>query len=132
MGITRNATSFCRFCGAACGVVLTLDEEDRITDIRGDKSNPLSKGYACFKGLQAEELIHGPQRVRRPRKRLTDGSFGTSSMSAALDEIAQRLQAIMDRDGPEAVGVLAGGGSYLSATNHVMFKDFRLFASSCG
>ena len=73
---TRQARSFCRICAAHCGVVLTIEEEsDRIVAVKGDKDNPTSRGYVCFKGLQAEEMHHGPQRLLRPLKRQPDGSY---------------------------------------------------------
>ena len=33
---TREANSFCRICLGHCGVVLTLDERDRLVSVRGD------------------------------------------------------------------------------------------------
>ena len=60
-----------------------------IVDIRGDKDNPMWNGYVCFKGLQAEEFHHGPQRLLRPLKRQPDGSFAEISSEQALDEIGK-------------------------------------------
>ena len=38
---------------------MTIDDAtDRIVDIKGDKANPMTNGYVCFKGLQAEEAHH--------------------------------------------------------------------------
>ena len=71
---TREAISFCRICSGGCGVVLTIDGEDRIVGVRGDKESPLTRGYACFKGRQVEASLHGRQRLLRPLKRLADGS----------------------------------------------------------
>lgn len=42
---------------------LAIDENDRIVDIRGDKGNPITRVYAYFKGLQAEDAHHGPTRL---------------------------------------------------------------------
>jgi anaerobic selenocysteine-containing dehydrogenase len=73
---TRQARTFCRICAAHCGMVLTIEDgTERIVDIKGDKGNPLSQGYVCFKGLQAEEAHHGPARLLRPLKRQDDGTF---------------------------------------------------------
>src|SRR4051812_17761114 len=88
----REVTSFCRICGGGCGVRLKIDAKDRIVHIRGDDEQPMSKGYACFKGLQAEEAHHGPARLLRPLKRQEDGSFVEIGLEQALDEIAERLR----------------------------------------
>ena len=86
---TREARSYCRICSAHCGMVLTIENgTDRIVAVKGDKENPLSRGYVCFKGLQAEEAHHGPQRLLRPLKRQPDGSFAEIDSEQALDEIA--------------------------------------------
>lgn len=120
----REARSFCRICSAHCGMVLTIDdEENRIVSIKGDKDNPTSKGYVCFKGLQAEEAHHGPQRLLRPVKRLEDGRFAEIDSEEALDEIADKLRAILGREGPEAVAAFKGTAGTLFAT-HMIQLDF--------
>ena len=79
----REAVSFCRICGGGCGVRLKIDEHDAIVDIQGDKDQPMSKGYMCFKGLQAEEAHHGPARLLHPLKRRPDGTFAPIALEAA-------------------------------------------------
>ncbi len=121
---TREATTFCRVCCVGCALKVTFDEGHHIVDIRGDKSNPMSKGYACFKGLQAEDIHHGPQRVLRPQKRQADGSFRDIPLDDALDEIAAIMRRIIDRDGPDAVATFMGSGSFVSATAYPMPESF--------
>jgi len=121
---TRKARSFCRICAAHCGMVLTIEGgSERIVDIKGDKDNPQSRGYVCFKGLQAEELHHGPQRLLRPLKRMPDGSFTEIASEQALDEIADKLRAIVARGGPQAVATFKGTSGSLYAT-HMIQLDF--------
>jgi anaerobic selenocysteine-containing dehydrogenase len=121
---TRQARSYCRICSAHCGVVLTIEQStDRILAVKGDKENPLSKGYVCFKGLQAEEAHHGPGRLLRPLKRQADGSFAAIGSEQALDEIADRLRGIVERGGPEAVATFKGTSGSLYAT-HMIQLDF--------
>jgi anaerobic selenocysteine-containing dehydrogenase len=120
----REATSFCRICTGCCGMRMQIDENDRIVDIRGDKLQPASKGYACYKGLQAEEAHHGAARLLHPLKRQADGSFERIPLVQALDEIAERLGTILAHDGGKAVGMFAGGGSLQSSTCHPILRDF--------
>jgi len=121
---TRQARSFCRICAAHCGVVLNIEERtDRIVSVKGDKDNPTSKGYVCFKGLQAEEMHHGPKRLLKPLKRLPDGSFQEIGSEQALDEIADRLREIVERDGPQSVATFKGTAGTLFAT-HMIQLDF--------
>ncbi len=116
----REKRSYCRICTALCGVVLTVDEEhNRIVKIRGDKDSPMSNGYVCFKGLQAEEAHHGPARLLRPLKRQRDGSFAEIDSEQALNEIAARLEPILKRHGGEAVAGFKGTAGTHVATNHM-------------
>jgi anaerobic selenocysteine-containing dehydrogenase len=120
----RIARSFCRICNGGCGVLLTIDEDDRIVDIRGDKDQPISKGYACFKGLQAEEAHHGAARLLQPRKRRADGSFGVISLDQALSEIGTRLKALRDDHGADSIALFTGGGADFNAPARTMHASF--------
>ena len=91
---TREATSFCRICAGLCALRLTIEDE-RIVAARGDKSNPLTQGYACIKGLTAHEAQYSPDRILHPLKRRPDGGFERIGLEQALDEIAERVQSII-------------------------------------
>lgn len=126
----RQARSFCRICAAHCGMVLTIDDQtNRIVDIKGDKDNPMTNGYVCFKGLQAEEAHHGPARLLRPLKRQPDGSHVEIGSEEALDEIADKLRTIVDRDGPEAVASFKGTQGTLFATHMIQLDFLRAIGS---
>src|SRR5215510_14178632 len=120
----REATSFCRICLAACGVRLTIDENDKIVRIRGDREQPMSRGYACFKGLQAEDAHHGSARLLRPLKRCSGGSFVHIPLEQALDEIADRMRILIERDGPDSIGLYVGNGGIYNAAAYAMHYSF--------
>ena len=120
----REAKSFCRICHAGCGTVLTIDDHDRIVGIRGDGDNEMSHGYACFKGLQARDAHHGEARLLHALKRQLDGSHAPISSEQALDEIAEKMQLIRDRDGSKAIGLYAGGGAFLSSAALPIYTNF--------
>lgn len=121
---TRQARSFCRICAANCGVLLTIDDDtNSIVSVKGDKENPVSRGYVCFKALQAEEAHHGPQRLLRPLKRQPDGSYSEIGSEQALDEIADKLRGVIERGGPEAVATFKGTAATNVAT-HMIQLDF--------
>ena len=58
----------CTFCEACCGIEVHLDG-DRITAIRGDSLDPLSRGYFCVKARALRDLHEDPDRLRHPIKR---------------------------------------------------------------
>ncbi len=95
--------------------MLTIDEKDRIVDIRGDKDQPMSRGYACAKGLQVEQSHHGPDRLLRPLRRTSGGDFEEITLVEAFDDIAERLKSVMTSRGANAIGMYTGGGSAFNA-----------------
>ena len=121
---TREAISFCRICSGGCGVVLTIDGEDRIVGVRGDKDNPMTRGYACFKGRQAAASHHGRERLLRPRKRIADGSYVEISSEQALDEIAEKLAPILERNGNDAMAIYLGNGGMFNIAGFYMLPSF--------
>jgi anaerobic selenocysteine-containing dehydrogenase len=120
----KTVKSFCRICNAHCGMVLTVDDDGHIAYIRGDKDQPMSKGYVCFKGLQAEEAHHGPARLLKPLKRQPDGSFAPMASEQALDEIAERIAGIVANNGAEAVALFNGNGGTPNSSGYPMTHAF--------
>ena len=114
--------SFCRLCMAHCGMVLTLDEHERLVDIRGDKEDGQSLGYACFKGLQAPATHYSSERILHPLKRQPDGSFQRIPLEQALDEIAERVAAVVDTGGPEAVAGYRGSQGVITSSAALMLQ----------
>jgi anaerobic selenocysteine-containing dehydrogenase len=120
----QQKLSFCRLCMGHCGVVATVDGEGRLVEIRGDHDDPQTLGYACYKGLNAAEAHNSPERILHPLKRRPDGSFERLPLEQALDEIADRLQVILDRDGPEAVAGYKGGGAFFTSSSVLSLNAF--------
>lgn len=116
--------SFCRICSAGCGMRLTVEDDGRVSSMRGDADNVMTRGYACFKGLQAEAAHHGPARMLHPLKRQPDGSYAPIGLEQALDEIAERIGAIVEDDGGDALGVFCGNGGMFNALAYGIHPDF--------
>ena len=122
--IGRDAVTFCRICPGGCGIRLDVDEQNRIQSIHGDKANPLTKGYACFKGLQAAESHYHPERLLHAQKRLPDGGFASIPLEQALDEIAAKMSALIEADGPDAVALFCGNGAMTNSSAYPMHHSF--------
>ena len=114
--LTREAKSFCRTCIAQCGVVLTVDANDKIVAARADRDHRVSKGYACFKGLQAVGNHYGPSRLLQSLKRRPDRGFDTIPAEQAFDEIAARLSEIRARHGAESIALFRGTAGFHNST----------------
>lgn len=123
-GGTREAVSFCRICAGGCGTRLTIGPDERIIAIAGDQDNGLSRGYVCFKGLQAHEAHNHPDRLLRALKKQPDGSHAPIPVEQALDEVAAKLAVLIASDGPDAIGAFCGNGSMPNATAYPMVRSF--------
>ena len=70
---TRWAARCCNLCEAICGLVLTVEDGRRVTAIRGQPADPLSRGHICPKGVALADVHADPDRLRRPVRRVGDG-----------------------------------------------------------
>jgi len=113
-GEVTTHKSFCRFCHASCAIEVDV-AEGRVVKVRGDRDNPMFRGYTCIKGRELPAQHNHPDRLRSSLRRKGD-SFEEISSELALDEIAAKLRAIIDEHGPRAVALYGGTGAFQCAT----------------
>jgi len=92
-------------CPDQCSLIATV-EDGRIVRVQGDPEHPMTAGFACAKVNREHEMVHSPERVLRPLRRIGQkgsGDFVPVSWSDALDEIETRWKAILGQDGPLAI-----------------------------
>ncbi len=124
---STDVATCCVLCSQNCG--LRMDTEDnRITAIRADTSNPFSEGYTCSKAYRVGHYVRHEQRVTEPLKRQPDGSYAPISWEQATTEIGQRLRLIRDTHGPDAIAMLGIGGQ----GNHASVLYALLFLLGVG
>ncbi|MFE9554731.1 molybdopterin oxidoreductase family protein [Streptomyces sp. NPDC006703] len=104
--MSRTALRICPLCEATCGLSLTL-EGGRITGARGDADDVFSQGFICPKGASLGDVDSDPDRLTTPLVR-RDGVLEPAGWAEAFDTIAARLRPIIERHGPDAVGVVLG------------------------
>ena len=102
-------TSICRFCHANCGILVDIDDATGAPlAVRGDRDNPGYHGFTCAKGRQLPAQHAHPERLLRSRKRGTDGRSEEIGSEQALDELADRIQALVAEHGPRSVALYVG------------------------
>jgi anaerobic selenocysteine-containing dehydrogenase len=107
-------------CPDTCSLTVRVSG-DQVIAVQGSKANPITHGAICAKvAKQYPEFVHGPNRLRYPMRRIGakgDGRFERISWDRALDIVHERVSAVLDRFGPQAVlplnyagphGMLAG------------------------
>jgi len=89
-------------------MIATIDADDRVLKVEGDRDHPATRGYSCAKGRAIPERHHSANRLLHPR---LDGK--QTSWEACLDDLGARLDNIRKSDGAGAIGRLLGtGGAY--------------------
>ncbi len=116
--------SFCRICHAACPIDVEFSN-GKVKKIHGVEDDPLFEGYTCVKGRQLPEQIHSPSRIRYPLKKMPDGHFEEITSQQALDEIAERLDQIINDHGGSAIATYTGTGGYQNAPSDPVARAFH-------
>jgi formate dehydrogenase len=105
---------------ASCGLEITV-EGNRIAKISADKQNPHSWHDFCAKGRTANQLVEHPRRIVAPMRRVGD-EYVEATWDEAIRDIADRMNALIEADGPDAIGAYYGNPSGHSSSN-VMFMN---------
>jgi len=96
----------CPLCEACCGLEITTSG-DQVVRIRGDMSDPYSKGFICPKGSTLKQLHEDPDRLTTPRIRTEDG-WKEATWDEAFAEIDRRLTPLVAKHGRQALGTVLG------------------------
>lgn len=117
-------------CPDACSLLLTL-EEGRLSRVEGDPRHPVTQGFACAKTYRYPERVR--ERLLYPMRRVGkkgEGRFERISWEEALEEIAERLRAILDTHGGEAILPYHYAGTMGLVENQHPLAFFRAIGAS--
>ena len=81
-------------------------KEGRVIEVRGDPTDPESKGELTLRGKHMREILYAPDRLKYPMKRVGEkgeGKWKKISWDEALTTIANRLNEIKKKYGAEAI-----------------------------
>jgi anaerobic selenocysteine-containing dehydrogenase len=121
----EERTTLCnRDCPDACSIVATV-EDGRVTQLRGDKSHPVTQGFLCQRTSRFLGLQYAKDRLRTPLLR-KNGALVPVGWDEALDVAAARLSAIKAESGPAAIFHYRSGGS-LGLLKHLSDHFFEQF-----
>ena len=97
-------TTCTRDCPNTCGLSAVV-KDGRLIALKGADSHPLTRGRACIKAGMYVDRVYSPERVRYPMLRASRkrGTWERVSWDKVLDVVADRLTAICEQDGPEAI-----------------------------
>jgi anaerobic selenocysteine-containing dehydrogenase len=109
--------SRCFFCHMNCGIMIGVDvATDRVVEIKG---NPKEGAVLCDrmgeKGQKAIQMHYHPKRINHVLKRAGkrgEDRWEQISYDQGVKEVAERLQALIDKHGPETL--VSSEGTYRS------------------
>jgi anaerobic selenocysteine-containing dehydrogenase len=113
--MTTKHRTYCRLCEAGCGIVVDVADDGTVDKVRPDNDHPVTKGFACNKGMLCGEIHHDPSRLNEPQRRTADG-FVASTWNDATTDIAERINAIIAEHGPNAIAGYIGNPAAFNAT----------------
>ncbi|MFO7560814.1 MAG: molybdopterin-dependent oxidoreductase [Desulfobacterales bacterium] len=125
----------CVLCAQNCGLEI-LVENNRMVKVRPDKENLRSQGYACRKGLNVIYHQYPKERLTTPLKKVGD-RFEPISWDQAMDEIADKMQGLVDQYGPRSLAYMGGsaqGGHFEVAFALTLLRSMgsQYYYSSAG
>ncbi len=92
-------------CPDMCSLLAHV-ENGRVLRIGGDPDHPFTAGFACAKVNRDADLVHSPERLATPLRRIGakgESKFAPITWNEALDEITSRWKSIVAESGPLAV-----------------------------
>ena len=103
----------CHLCEAICGLTIETTETEgqvAITSIKGDALDAFSRGHICPKAVALQDIQNDPDRLRQPMRRV-GSEWLPIEWEEAFALVAEKLAAIQERHGQNAVAVYQGNPS---------------------
>ncbi|MBI5968424.1 MAG: molybdopterin-dependent oxidoreductase [Deltaproteobacteria bacterium] len=108
MAETRR--TYCGLCHPRCGLLFHI-EDGRAVKVEGDPKHPISRGRICARGTLMIDHLYHPDRLNYPLKRTGErgeGKWERISWDQALDVVAQSLETLRKKYGPETLAFTHG------------------------
>jgi len=90
----KQISTFCRVYEPSCALVAEVEGDD-IIRLKPDRAHPVTKGFACHKGLATLDIHRDPDRLMYPQVRV-DGELRRATWDEVSAAIAERLGRIRE------------------------------------
>ncbi len=123
---SKMVRSICTHCAVGCGINAEVQNGVWVRQ-EVAQDHPVSRGGYCCKGASAIDMVTSEKRLKNPIKRV-NGKWQKISWDTAMDEIAGKLTAIRDNDGPDALHL--NGSAKVSTEMAYLQRKFAAFWGS--
>ncbi len=125
--MTERKHTFCRVCEPSCALIAEVDG-NKLIKLSPDKEHPVTKGFACHKGINFQAIHQDPDRLNVPLKRVNGkqqtGEFEEQSWQQSLQSIAEKLTQIQQEHGKDAVAAYFGNPTAFNALGSQAMMSF--------
>jgi len=115
--------SICTHCAVGCTVTAEVSNGVWIGQ-EPSWDSPINRGSHCAKGAAVRELVMGERRLKYPMK-LVNGQWTRIKWEQAINEIGDKLMAIREASGPDAVYWL--GSAKMTNEGAYLFRKFGAY-----
>lgn len=123
---STTVRTICTYCAVGCGIEAEVHNGVWVRqEIAAD--HPVSRGGHCCKGAGAIDMVTSPKRLKNPMKKV-GGKWITISWDQAIGEIGDKLLAIREKDGPDALHF--NGSAKVSTEMAYQMRKFAAFWGS--
>ena len=112
----------CPYCGVGCQQMLHV-QDGKIVKVTGVEHAEPNKGRLCVKGRFGYDFIYSKDRLKTPLIK-ENGEFREASWDDALDLVAEKFMAIIEKHGPDALAGVSCARS-INEDSYQMQKLFR-------
>ncbi len=123
---STKVRSVCSHCAVGCGINAEVQNGVWVRQ-EVAQDHPVSRGGYCCKGASAIDMVTSEKRMKTPMKKV-GGKWQKLSWDQAFDEITQKLTAIRDKDGPDALHF--NGSAKVSTEMAYLQRKFAAFWGS--
>ena len=128
--VVQNGTvsTICRQCDMHCGINLHI-KDGKIIKVTGMKDHPQNSGFICPKGRAASDTVYHKNRLLKPLKRTSDGTFKEIPLERAMDEITEKMIQIKEKHGARSIGVWKGEATGFAQQEEYARRFIHAFGS---
>ncbi len=121
----KSIRTFCRICEPSCGLIAEV-ADNTIQELKPDSEHPVSKGFACHKGLAFMEIHKDPDRLNQPQIRDEQAELQTVSWPEAITKISHKIRQLKLTHGPSSLASYIGNPLAQNSTAGPAISSFLI------
>jgi len=125
MADIRTVRTFCRICEPSCGLVAEV-ADNTILRLDPDRDHPVSKGFACHKGLAFLEIHKDPDRLNQPLIKNEQGELQKTDWQNAIRQAGRKIKQLQFTHGNGSLASYTGNPLAYNSTAGPAISSFLI------